>query len=162
MLTLFEQHELHRVTDDFIRQVRRDIQTKHIKRKSRGLGEFSAVVNASGRLADSVEDELYDDGIRVYCLSYIDKLIYGQPPGEAVSLTDIESWMIEKDLDYNPATVAENIYRYGNSIWQKHRGENSGLLSDVNIEVSLSELETKLSEELAGLIANQIIQNFAA
>src|SRR5688572_2784368 len=91
MLSLVDQYELKIIADDFISQVKNAIRTRMIRRRSRrpGVGIFEAAVNASGKLAESVHAEWTDEGVEIKCLEYIDKLIYGQAPGQAPNVSDI-------------------------------------------------------------------------
>lgn len=151
MLTLTEQNELRKIADEYIRQVVDAIKNKPIERKGQ-QGNFSAPVNASGKLADSVQSELFASGIRVTALGYIDTLIYGRKPGTMPPVSAIESWMQAKGLGGSPYGIAHNIGRYGSTIWQRWQGQDSGLLSDVDIERQLTELDDWLAEKYGNLV----------
>lgn len=175
MLSLFEQHSLNEVVDDFIRQVLDAIKNKPIDRVSmrfnRATGEydrraFKATVNASGRLYDSVQKRFYDDGVVVRCEEYINDLIFGKPPGEPVDQTDIQQWMEDKKLPRlgyktpGPKLISDKINKFGSSIFIAHQGKDSGLLSDVNIEAALLTLKQKLTEKYANQVAAEIVETF--
>lgn len=175
MLSLFEQNILSELVDDFINQVLNAIKNKPIDRISlrfnRSTGEydrksFKAVVNSSGRLYDSVQKRFYDDGVVVRCEEYINKLIYGVPPGEPVSKTDIQRWMDDKGLPplgyKTPGSelISTKLNNFGSSIFLAHNGQDSGLLSDINIEASLENLKSKLTSNYANQVAAEIVETF--
>lgn len=164
MLTLFEQQALREVADDFASQVVDAIKNKPIRRRSRkpGVGIFEAPVNATGRLANSVQPQFTDEGIQVLALAYIDNLIFGQAPGQAPNVMEIEKWLMAKGLNYSPAGIVKQIYKYGNSIFAEHQGEDSGLLADVNISGSIEKLKEKLSRQYAEDIAVNFLNQMAA
>jgi hypothetical protein len=157
-----EEQLLREVAEDFKSQVINAIQNKKIRRRSRrpGVGIFEAEVNASGRLAASVHDEWDDEGVKVLCNAYIDKLIFGQAPGANVNVSDIRQWISDKGLDFKPETIAQQIYLFGNSIWAEHQGADSGLLEDVDISGSLDRLQSKLTPHYANLVALKLIDEF--
>lgn len=156
-MTNFEKIELQKIADDFIRQVQYAIKNKPIDRYSKRLGNFSSSVNASGELHDSLEKELTPDGIKVTCLAYIDYLIYGRPPGGIPPTDKIQSWLDAKGFDYNVYAVSSNIGQFGSTIWQRHKGADSGLLADIDISDAFDELENKLS----GLISLDLFSEVA-
>lgn len=159
MLTNFEKYHLEVLFDDLVKQYQDAIRNNPIERRTKRRGVFRSPVNASGRLANSVEFLFTDTGAQVVCLAYVDKLIFGQPPrGEIPTLSEIENWMVEKGLDYQAANVATGLDRYGSSIWQRWQGENSGLFSNVKIEEGIKDLEQKLLQNYGGLIAAELIQ----
>lgn len=160
MLSLFEQHELSIVLDDFTIQVLDAIKNKQIKRKYSSGQSFQAPVMASGKLYDSVQKVFYDEGGRVICEAYIDKLIFGQPPGDQPETSDIEQWLKEKGLSGDAFKIGEKIWRYGNSIYMEWHGANSGLLSDVNIQGSVEKLKEALTKKYADQVAAEIVEQF--
>ncbi len=164
MRTIVEENELRLLAEDFAEQVRSQIKTKMVRRRSRkpGVGIFQSPVNASGKLAASVHHEWTDEGIDVLCNDYIDKLIFGQAPGEEVSTLDIEQWLRDKGLDgqFNARTIAMQIQAYGSSIWQEHKGKDSGLLEDVDITKGIESLQLRLTKVYADLVAANIIETF--
>lgn len=162
-LTNYELELLLDLGQWYVDQVRDAIRNKPIKRKSlHNPDGFEAVVNASGRLAESIREELTDDQLEVYALGYIEKLVFGQPPGERVELSEIESWLAAKGLDYNPNTVQRNIRDVGTSIWNQYNGENSGLLSDIPIEDKIQELKKNLLLFKVDQLSNELAEQFVA
>lgn len=161
MLTIFEKSLFEDLANDFIAQVKNAIQNKQVTRKTKAQGQFSATVNASGRLANSLRMEIDDTGLSVLCLSYIDSLVYGAPPQRIeTSVFEIESWLNVKGLDFNAANVMTNLQKYGSSIFQEHNGANSGLLDDVNIDSKLESLKQKLTLKMVDEISSQIVEQF--
>lgn len=144
-MTIFEQQLFEQLAEDFISQARVAIKTKPIPRKTKAQGEFSSVVNASGRLADSLRFEITEGEVRVYALAYIDNLIYGQAPSRVeTSVFEIENWMIDKGLEFNAVSVLNNLQQYGNSIFQKFQGGNSGLLDDIDLTSHIEKIKEQL------------------
>lgn len=144
-MTIFEQQLFEQLAEDFISQARVAIKTKPILRKTKAQGEFSSVVNASGKLADSLRSEITEDEVRVYALAYIDNLIYGQAPSRVeTSVFEIENWMIDKGLEFNAVSVLNNLQQYGNSIFQKFQGGNSGLLDDIDLTSHIEKIKEQL------------------
>jgi hypothetical protein len=144
-MTIFEQQLFEQLANDFISQVKVVIKTKPIPRKTKAQGEFSSVVNASGRLADSLRSEITENEINVYALAYIDNLIYGQAPSRVeTSVFEIENWMIDKGLEFNAVSVLNNLQQYGNSIFQKFQGGNSGLLDDIDLTSHIEKIKEQL------------------
>ena len=144
-MTIFEQQLFEQLAEDFISQVKMAIKTKPIQRKTKAQGEFSSVVNASGRLADSLRSEITENKINVYALAYIDNLIYGQAPSQVeTSVFEIENWMIDKGLEFNAVSVFNNLQQYGNSIFQKFQGGNSGLLDDIDLTSHIDKIKEQL------------------
>lgn len=146
MLSVLEQHALEELANDFIAQVKLAIETKPVKRKTKSQGDFQGVVNASGRLANSLRFEIDETVLRVFCLSYIDDLIYGKPPSRLDDTTvfEIENWINSKGLELNAESVMYNLQKRGSSIYQQFQGANSGLLEDVNFEVGLEKVKKAL------------------
>jgi len=159
-LSIFEQYALREFAEDYISQVKQAIKTKPIARRTRAQGSFSAVANATGRLAESLREDYNEGGMLVYIFDYIDKLLFGQAPGEVGAITselfEVEKWMIAKGLDYNPYTVLENINRHGSSIWQEHKGADSGLFDNIDIDGLVFRLQSKLGENYADLLMKEI------
>ena len=144
-MTIFEQQLFEQLAEDFISQAKNAIRTKPIPRKTKAQGEFSAVVNASGRLADSLRYEITENEINVYALSYIDNLIYGQAPSRVeTSIFEIENWMIDKGLEFNAVSVLNNLQQFGNSIFQKFQGANSGLFDDIDLTSHIDKIKEQL------------------
>jgi hypothetical protein len=163
MITLYEEDLFADFGNWYVEEVKKAILTKPIKRKSlHNPDGFEAVVNASGRLHDSIHSIVTEEAIEVYALSYIDNLIYGQPPGASVQLTEIEQWLEAKGLDYNPRTVTKNIRQVGTSIWNEFNGENSGLLLDIPVAEKIEEMKSKLMLRSIDEVKHDLISQLAA
>jgi hypothetical protein len=175
MLSLFEQHMLRELADDYIRQVLDAIKNKQIDRVSirynRSTGDydrksFKAAVNASGKLYDSVQSRFGDNGFVVRCEPYIDKLIFGEAPGQPVNTTDIQQWMDDKELPplgyATPGSIliSNKINKFGSSIFIAHQGADSGLLSDVNIEASMNNVMNALKDHYANQVTAAFKESF--
>lgn len=168
MLTLFENNELNKVASSYMDQVRNALKNKQLERQAVRYDwltrqyiyqGFKSAVNASGRLYDSVQSVDVDNGLQVICDSYIDNLIFGQAPGENVSVDDIMRWMNDKNLDPTERAaknIARKINKFGNSIFVEHQGQNSGLLDDVNIDAETTQMEEVLASRFAQNISTII------
>lgn len=144
-MTIFEQEQFNWLANEFITQVRNAIRTKPIKRKTKAKGEFEAVANASGQLADSLRSEITENEINVYSLAYIDNLIYGQPPSRVnTTVFEIENWMNSKGLEYSATSVLDNLQQYGNSIFQKFGGSESNFLEDIDLTSHIETVKQNL------------------
>ncbi len=160
-MTVFEENILKDFSQWYIDHVKHAIETKPIKRKGKGTGEFEAVVNASGRLANSLRDELTDEQLNIYALAYIDKLVFGEAPRQSnFALFEIEQWLAVKGLDYNPVSVATNIDRFGSTIWQQHQGGNSGLLADIPLAERIEQLKQSLILRNTEQLIQDLLQPF--
>ena len=145
MLTVYENYLLEDLARDIISQVKNAIENKPIKRKTKAKGSFEASVNASGKLANSLRFEINEYSLKIYCLAYIDNLIYGQAPSRIdTTVFEIENWINSKGLELNAVSVLENLQQYGSSIFQEFQGSNSGLLADVSFESKLNQVREKL------------------
>lgn len=144
-MTIFDQEQFNWLANEFIAQVKNSIRTKPIKRKTKAKGEFEAVANASGRLADSLRSEITEDEINVYSLAYIDSLIYGQAPSRInTTVFEIENWMNSKGLEYSATSILDNLQQYGNSIFQKFGGSESNFLEDIDLTSHIETVKQNL------------------
>jgi hypothetical protein len=170
MLTIYEQNILKKVTTSFIKQVRDALATYPIERlgydRDGRQRLFRSPANSSGRLSNSVADEVTDNEIWVTALSYIEKIIYGDKPGWSPTVNVIEKWIGEKKdpklYDYNPISIVNRYYREGSSIYRRHQGKNSGVFSKVNIEKELATAIEELSKYKLSEITNDIFNKLAA
>ena len=155
-----EQHELMLFGESFKRQIQDAFIYKEVRRRSRrpGVGIFYAKAVASGALLNSVRVQLTESGMFVDIFEYVDNIIYGTPPGTVVSPQKIKTWLVEKGLEskFNPESISKQIYEHGSSIWQEHRGNNSGIFDGVDIEQELNRLEEKLSRSTLSTVADNI------
>jgi hypothetical protein len=171
-MTVFEQHTLKQFANDLIPEIINAIKTKKVARQSVRWDmaarqyiyrRFEAVVNASGRLADSVQDVYGDDQLKIICEGYIDKLIFGQEPGEPVDDSSILRWMDDKGLassQRGAALIGTKINRFGSSIWIEHQGKDSGLFADIDFDSAIAKLQKTLADEYAENVLTEI--NIAA
>ena len=173
MLTVFEQNEINKVASAYLEQILYAIKNKKIDRQSVRwdsrlrqyvYASFQAVVNASGRLYDSAQKVGTESGVNIIIDGYVDKLIFGQEPGP-VDVNDILRWMNEKDMAASTdgaKLIANKINRFGSSIWVQHKGQDSGLFSDVNIDSLIEEMENNLATTYANNVVALIDESLAA
>ena len=168
MLTLYEQQILKKVSVSFIKQVRDAIANKPIDRIGRNrdgsVRQFRSVVNSSGKLLNSIQDEIKDSEIIVTAFAYVNKLIFGDKPGKSPTIDQIENWLVDKKLDnsYEPLSIIYRYHREGSSIYRKHQGKNSGLFSGVTIENELKVAMEALSKLNVSKVADEIFNKLAA
>jgi hypothetical protein len=158
MLSLQQVQELRNYLDELTERIKTAIETKPVRRKSKGLGSFSSPVTATGRLADSISYEIDDTQIRITALSYIDNVIYGTPPNASPrpTLMDIDNWLGIKGLPYSSFSVMRNLELYGSSIYQEFQGAESNLLEDFILN---GEVRPEIPEQLAQRIMAVSIEN---
>lgn len=160
-LSIWEEQQLINLANKFIDQVKTAIYNKPIDRYTKRMGSFAAPVNASGRLAASAQYEFTDSAIEVSVYSYIYFLIYGRKPSVKLPPQQrIEEWIKVKGFSANPFAVMVSIAQNGTSIWQRHKGQDSGLLSDIDIEMDLQKLNEALSQKYVSQIADEISKTF--
>lgn len=163
-MTIFEREMLTDLGNWYANLVADAIKRKPIARKTNAQGEFSAIANASGRLAQSLRTEVDEKAVRVYALSYIDKLVFGQAPSRLDDTTvfEIEQWLNVKGLEFSAVSVMNNLQRNGSSIWQKHQGQNSGLLDDIPLMDKIEEVKKSLVLKSIEDIKSDFLTNFNA
>lgn len=159
-LSIWEEQTLINLANKFIEQVKEAIYNKPVERYTERMGNFRAPVNATGRLAASVQYDFIDNAIEVSCFSYVHYLLYGRRPGGIPPVNKIEDWIKVKGFQANPYAVAISIAENGTSIWQRWKGENSGLFDDVDIDTELKDLEEKLSQRYVSELADVIVKEF--
>jgi len=110
------------------------------------------VVNASGKLKDSVRQDIKNNVGRVYALDYIYYLEKGRKPGKRPPSKAIEQWITDKGLILDGISkkslaylIARKIGEEGTTIYQQG---GSTLVSDI------------LTPELKGSIQSELILNF--
>jgi hypothetical protein len=130
MLNIQQIQELNAYMAELVDRISNDIRTKPVKRRSKGLGKFEAPVNATGKLAESVEYQIGVGEIKVLAFDYIEKLITGQAPGNYPAIFEIDNWLGIKDLPYDAKSVSTGIGKFGNSIFQEWKGSESNLLEN--------------------------------
>jgi hypothetical protein len=169
MLTQYEILVLENFRDKYIAEVVNAIQTKLIKRakivrdKNGNVNfvPFEATVNNTGALAKSVRGIISYDTLVIYAAGYIDTLIYGRSPNPQPPIDKIESWLTSKGLgDYSAWGIARNIAVYGNSIWRVHKGADSGLLADIDLDAILAQAKSELTEYKIESITNELLSSF--
>ena len=110
------------------------------------------VVNASGKLKDSVRQDIKNAVGRVYALDYIYYLEKGRKPGKRPPAKAIEQWITDKGLILEGISkkslaylIARKIGEEGTTIYQQG---GSTLVADI------------LTDELKGQIQSQLILTF--
>lgn len=169
MLTDYERLVLDGIRDRYISRVVDAIKNKMVKRArvvrdkngNVSFTPFEATVNNTGALANSVRGEIENDVLLVKANGYIDTLIYGRAPNPQPPVDKIEDWMNQKGLqNYSAWGIARNIAMYGNSIWRVHRGADSGLLSDIDLDAILAQAKEDLKGHYIESIASELLVSF--
>lgn len=156
MLTQFEKVALKRFGDAYAGKVVDAIKNKKVERYTNFKGNFSAVVNTTGRLANSVNVKADGDEVGVYALEYIQYLVYGRPPSKKWPPVDkIGGWISNKGLGLNKWATSNNIRLRGSSIWQRWKGQNSGLL-DFDYSAEYSQLTAEIMRGFGNLVVLDI------
>ncbi len=161
-MTVYEQNLLEELGQWYADQVKDAIKNKPIERSTKAQGSFSAVANATGRLAESLRFEVSEEALEVFALDYIDKLVFGQAPSrlDNVSVFEIEEWIRAKGLELSSVSVMYNLQKNGSSIWQKWQGENSGLLNDISLEEQITQVKEKLVLKTTADIKSDFFSQF--
>jgi hypothetical protein len=158
VLSNIQNEVLKNTAEDIAANIVFAIRNKPIKRYTEAKGEFQSVANATGALARSIRIEYTPTGFRIWAYDYIDAIIYGRRPttggGNGAVLTAITRWIPFKAPGLNAYAVTSNIHKYGTSIWQQHRGKDSGLLANAINKSVIS----KLNADLASYLSNDIME----
>ena len=141
---MFLKDAFENAAPEIIQRFKEAIRSKPIPRKSAYKGEFSAVANASGRLAESAEVIIDDYSLKLIAFDYWQTLAYGRAPGSVPNVDSIQEWIINKNLDLNANSTALNIGFFGTTIWQKFQGANSGIFSEVVNESIIEMISDRL------------------
>lgn len=155
MLTQFEKAALKRFGDAYAGKVVVAIKNKKVERYTSFKGNFSAVVNTTGRLANSVNVKADGDEVGVYALEYINKLIYGERPGTTPNLQSFREWKNAKKVGGSVSQLIRAYRRDGSSIWQRWKGQNSGLL-DFDYSAEYSQLTAEIMRGFGNLVVLDI------
>ena len=164
MLTNAEQEVIREFGETLKYKLAEAIRSKPIRRRTPAQGSFEAPVNASGRLAESVESVLEGNTLNIKANDYIWYLVFGRPPTSSMGSGEvypaIVQWLEDKGLDISPYAVTHNIHKYGTSIWQEHQGNESGLIDDILTQQAIDELADKLVSVLDDGIRIQLFNAF--
>lgn len=166
MLTISQQLVIEEFAKELLALIRNAIKTKPIERVSlrkqngqQTARRFSAPVNASGKLAETLRYELTDKGLSIWANDYIYKLVWGEPPNQQneISNDEIKTWFkhkgIEPEGDMSEDTLAglvvNKIKNHGSSIYLAlASGKNSGLLENIVNDDLISNYNNKFTQQL--------------
>jgi len=169
MLNQYQILVLEGIRDKYIAEVVNAIKTKMIKRAkvvrdkngNVSFQPFGSTVNNTGSLANSIRGEISNDTLIVKGNGYIDTLIYGRAPNPQPPVDKIEEWMNSKGLaGFSAWGIARNIAMYGNSIWRVHRGSDSGLISDIDLDAILAAAKAEIMGYEIEAAANELLSSF--
>lgn len=131
--------------------------------KSKPLTKFG-VVNASGKLADSVRYDIRDNVMRVYSLDYIYYLEKGRKPGKKPPRKVIEQWIKDKGIISTLKTsslaylIQRKIGEEGTTVFQQG---GTKLLEDIVNDKLRGEIQSDLiltfKEQVKALMGSTII-----
>lgn len=165
-MSIIIQEILKRNASEIAANVVDAIKNKPITRYTKAKGKFSSVANASGNLAKSVRYTINENGFKIWAYDYIDTLIYGRKPtsggGDGAVFRAIVEWLPFKAPELNPYAVTSNIHKYGTSIWQEHKGKDSGLLANAINESVIIRIKTELANAYVKELVGQITLRQAA
>lgn len=109
-------------------------------------------VNASGKLAASVESRPTPKGYEVVLFGYAYYLVYGRKPGQPPPVDPLKQWAASKGLNTGIAyAIANKISKEGTTIWKQYKGAESGLFQS-----AISQEAGKIAEELGQYYATTI------
>ena len=168
MLTLGQQVVIESFAKELIKLIQNAIRTKPIKRISRRKVKgkyidkpFTAPVNASGNLANTLRYELTSTNLSIWANDYIYELVWGKPPGISATSIDhnlessIRKWMSDKgissttvDNDTLAQLITNKIQKFGSSIYLANHGNNSGLLENIVNDQMIKSYNVKFTQQL--------------
>lgn len=125
--------------------------------KSKRITRFGSV-NASGRLANSIEKKLTPKGGQILADDYWWYLVNGRRPGKFPPLKDIEQWIDDKGLVYDipkrqlAFLIARKIANEGTTIYQDYALGESGLFADT--------LTSQLMDDFASEVGDLMVTEF--
>jgi hypothetical protein len=112
-------------------------------------------VNATGKLAASMEVEQKTQGYRVLLFGYARELVFGRKPGAMPPVEPLAEWAKAKGLTISPWAIAKKIARDGTTVWQENQGRSSGLFEKtIDAEITL------VTSQVAAFYAASIISGF--
>lgn len=117
-------------------------------------------VNATGKLANSVEVEFTTNGYRILLYEYAYYLVYGRKPGNPPPVSALEEWAKAKGIQLGALYgIAKKIGEKGTTIYQQNQGKESGLFRDV-IEKAVTELAKAIFDFQSEEITSNILKGF--
>lgn len=158
--------------------IRKQLETKKVNATSRRqkdekvtLKNYSSVTKASGKSARSLRYEVTDEGnILIYGEASILTLVFGRKPttgtGSGKLKDVIKQWMSDKGIkaedgmsdDTLAFLIARKIHNYGNGIYIRNNGANSGLLNKAFDSSNLRQFTDALRLTYEGLFVEAMQQ----
>lgn len=118
-------------------------------------------VNASGKLANSVEIEENEKGFRIFINNYAYFLIYGRKPGSVPPKGVLLEWLAERGIPVEKEdAVRFSIGRKGTTVYQENRGAASDLFKQTLSEDNLGGFTEKLADYYTNTIVSDILKGF--
>lgn len=145
--------------NNFVEQVKNAIKTKNVNRFTKRKGSFTAPVNNTGNLINSIRIYSTEEEIKVWCAGYVLTLIYGRQPGTMPPVDKIDSWLQSKGINANAFAVAKSMQEFGSSIWQANHGSDSGLFSEVDLTEPIENLKRMIALTQLTKINSELIQS---
>jgi hypothetical protein len=176
MLTLSQQIVINEFVKELVQMIKTVIKTKPVTRVALRSNKgkqtkrtFSAPVNASGDLANSITYKITDTSIKIYGNDYVYYLVHGRKPtsggGNGTLKDQIKQWMSDKGIkpegDMSTDTLAflitRKIHRHGSSIYLAGK-KNSGLLDNILTEQIVKKYNAKFTQQLEQELKNKWLQ----
>lgn len=169
-LTVFERTALKEFADEYVKQFKKAVYKKKVARRRTLLPtRFSATVNSTGNLAESIKYKISKNGeLNFTTAEYLYWLIYGRKPdNKRPPIAAIEAWMRSKGIKtdkedkygVSPWAIANSIAKKGSTIYRNYKGEPSSLLSSIPVDSMLDKLYEKMGEGYLQTINFSILQN---
>lgn len=165
MLTPAQEILIELFAKQLVKNIGDAIKSKPISRTSvkyengqRITNDFTAPVNATGKLLRSLRFELTDTSLIIWGEDHAYFLIYGRKPtsgkGSRTVKDEILKWIrakgIKSEIEDKTLAflIARKIHREGSSIYIKHKGSNSGLLDSVLTKEIIDDFNSKFTAQL--------------
>lgn len=169
-ITVFERTALKEFANDYVKHFKKAVYKKKVARRRTMLPtRFSAVVNSTGNLAESIKYKISKNGELTFTTAeYLYWLIYGRKPEtKRPPISAIEAWMKTKGIKtdkedkygVSPWAIANSIAKKGSSIYRNYKGEPSSLLSSIPVDDLLDHLYVMMGEGYVQTINFSILQN---
>lgn len=145
---------LEKIAIGAVEQLVNDIKTKQIERVG-ARGRFASVVDASGKLANSITYTIQNGVMTIWGNDYIYYLQNGRKSGKKPPRAVIRQWIDDKGIQPDGISKDSLAYliqrRIGNEGTTIYQAGGSDLVSSV-----VEDLQATIEDEFFGLLSNEI------
>lgn len=148
---MIPHEEILSIMEELARQYSKALKNKPIQRIGRKDNKpysFTAVPYSSGKLANSVQVDAYYLKYNISALHYVHYIEYGRRPGTYPPVNAISQWMKKKGFAGSTYPIARSMYEYGSTIYQRYKGENSGIFDEIDIDKAMKKIEEAISNSV--------------